>query len=130
MSTNPGLIGQLAREHYRQMLAGASQRQLRSRRRRPVAKNPSAAVRIIRRLASDRQSRRRGRGGPGRCLANRAAPGRRTSTRVNPLYAAVAARICRPRPLTPVLSTIAAEPGSRCDVVSNHYGATGAWARC
>jgi hypothetical protein len=53
MFTHPYIGSQLAREHQRQMLAEASQRQLRSRRRRPpVAKNPNAAARIIRRLAA------------------------------------------------------------------------------
>jgi hypothetical protein len=53
MFTNPGLIGQLTREHHRQMLAEASQRQLRSRQRRPrAATNPTIAARIARRLAA------------------------------------------------------------------------------
>ena len=47
MFTHPDRIGQLAREHHHQMLAQASQRQLRHRHSRPAA-----STRIIRRLAA------------------------------------------------------------------------------
>ncbi len=47
MFTHPGSIGQLAREHHRQMLAQASHRQLRHQHSRPAA-----STRIIRRLAA------------------------------------------------------------------------------
>jgi hypothetical protein len=47
MFTHPDRIGQLAREHHHQMLAQASQRQLRHRHRRLAA-----STRIIRRLAA------------------------------------------------------------------------------
>jgi len=47
MFTHPGPIGQLAREHHQQMLAQASQRQLRHQHSRPAA-----STRIIRRLAA------------------------------------------------------------------------------
>jgi hypothetical protein len=46
MFTHPDRIGQLAREHHHQMLAQASQRQLRHQHSRP------AATRMIRRLAT------------------------------------------------------------------------------
>ncbi|HXZ73780.1 MAG TPA: hypothetical protein VEH31_23320, partial [Streptosporangiaceae bacterium] len=47
MFTHPDRIGQLAREHHHQMLAQASQRQLRHQHSRPAA-----TTRIIRRLAA------------------------------------------------------------------------------
>lgn len=47
MFTHPDRIGQLAREHHHQMLAQASQRQLRHQHTRPAA-----TTRIIRRLAA------------------------------------------------------------------------------
>jgi hypothetical protein len=47
MFTHPDRIGQLAREHHHQMLAQASQRQLRHQHGRPAA-----STRIIRRLAA------------------------------------------------------------------------------
>jgi hypothetical protein len=47
MFTHPGRLGQLAREHHRQMLARASQRQLRHQHGRPAA-----STRIVRRLAA------------------------------------------------------------------------------
>ena len=47
MFTHPDRIGQLAREHHHQMLAQASQRQLRHQHSRPAA-----STRIIRRLAA------------------------------------------------------------------------------
>jgi len=55
MFTYPDRIGQLAREHHHQMLAQASQRQLRHQR-----SHPAAGTRIIRRLAAViRYARRR-----------------------------------------------------------------------
>ncbi len=47
MFTHPDRIGQLADEHHHQMLAQASQRQLRHQHGRPAA-----STRIIRRLAA------------------------------------------------------------------------------
>ena len=47
MFTHPDRIGQLAREHHHQMLAQASQRQLRHQHGRPAA-----STRIIRRLTA------------------------------------------------------------------------------
>jgi hypothetical protein len=47
MFTHPDRIGQLASEHHHQMLAQASQRQLRHQRGRPAA-----STRIVRRLAA------------------------------------------------------------------------------
>jgi hypothetical protein len=47
MFTNPDRTGQLACEHHHQMLAQASQRQLRHRHGRPAA-----STRIVRRLAA------------------------------------------------------------------------------
>jgi hypothetical protein len=47
MFTHPDRIGQLAREHHHQMLAQASQRQLRHQHSHPAATTP-----IIRRLAT------------------------------------------------------------------------------
>jgi len=47
MFTHPDRIGQLALEHHHQMLAQASQRQLRHQHSRPAA-----TTRIIRRLAA------------------------------------------------------------------------------
>ena len=53
MFTTPGQIGQLAREHHRQLLAEASQRQLRHQHYHPAAaKNPDIATSITRRLAT------------------------------------------------------------------------------
>jgi hypothetical protein len=51
MFTHPDPIGQLAREHHRQMLAEASQRQRRRPHVDPAAKTPNAAAAILRRLA-------------------------------------------------------------------------------
>jgi hypothetical protein len=52
MSTHPDLIGQLAREHHRQMLAEASQRQRRRPHVHPAASTPNIAATIFRRLAT------------------------------------------------------------------------------
>jgi hypothetical protein len=52
MFPHPGLTSQLAREHHRQMLAGASQRQLRRRHSHPTTKRASGARMIIRRIAA------------------------------------------------------------------------------
>ncbi len=49
---HPNLAGQLAREHHRQMLAEAGQRQLRHRHRQQAARNAGAAGTIIRRVAT------------------------------------------------------------------------------
>jgi len=51
MFSHPDRIGQLAREHHRQMLAEASQRQRRRPHVDPAARTPNAAVAIFRRLA-------------------------------------------------------------------------------
>ena len=63
MFTHPDRIGQLAREHHHQMLAQASQRQLRHQHTRPAA-----TTRIIRRLAALIA------GSPARCPRKRRAP--------------------------------------------------------
>jgi hypothetical protein len=52
MSTQPDRLGQLAREHHHQMLAEASQRQLRHQHGRPAPATQGAATRITRRLAT------------------------------------------------------------------------------
>jgi hypothetical protein len=52
MFPHPHIAGQLAREHQRQMLAEASQRQLRRQHHRPAARTATPAGRIIRRLAT------------------------------------------------------------------------------
>jgi hypothetical protein len=52
MFTHPDLVGQLAREHHRQMLAEASQRQLRRRHSHQATRNAGAAGKIIRRVAT------------------------------------------------------------------------------
>ena len=51
MFTHPDQIGQLVREHQRQMLAEASQRQRRRPHVDPAARTPNAAA-IFRRLAT------------------------------------------------------------------------------
>ncbi|MGO8891743.1 MAG: hypothetical protein ACLP8X_23965 [Streptosporangiaceae bacterium] len=52
MSTHPYLASQLAREHHRQMLAAASQRQPRPRQGHQASRTADAAAKIIRRLAT------------------------------------------------------------------------------
>jgi hypothetical protein len=52
MFSHPDRIGQLAREHHRQMLADASQRQLLHQDDRPAARTPGAVARMTRRLAA------------------------------------------------------------------------------
>lgn len=52
MFTQPDRIGQIAREHHYQMLAEASQRQLRHQHGHPAPATPGAATRITRRLAA------------------------------------------------------------------------------
>jgi len=52
MFSHPDRIGQLASEHHHQMLAQASQRQLRHQHDRPAASNPGRPARIARRLAA------------------------------------------------------------------------------
>ena len=51
MSPNPYITSQLCREHHRQMLAAASQRQLRRQHGRQVSKAADIAA-VIRRLAT------------------------------------------------------------------------------
>jgi hypothetical protein len=52
MFTHPRLTSQLAREHHRQMLAGASRRQLRRRHGRQATRNAGGAGKVIRRVAA------------------------------------------------------------------------------
>jgi hypothetical protein len=52
MATHPCLASQLAREHHRQMLAAASQRQPRPQQCHQASGTPDAAAKIIRRLAT------------------------------------------------------------------------------
>jgi hypothetical protein len=52
MFTQPDRIGQLARENHNQMLAEASQRQLRHQHGHSAPATPGAATRITRRLAA------------------------------------------------------------------------------
>jgi hypothetical protein len=52
MFTHPGLTGLLAREHYRQILAESSRRQLRRQHGHQATSNASGAGKIIRRLAA------------------------------------------------------------------------------
>jgi hypothetical protein len=52
MFTNPGLTSLLAREHYRQMLAEASRRQLRRRYGHQVIRNAGGAGKFILRVAA------------------------------------------------------------------------------
>jgi hypothetical protein len=52
MTTNPGLLSQLAREQQRQMLADAAQRQLVHRHHLAAASTPGIAAFVIRRLAA------------------------------------------------------------------------------
>ena len=51
MFTHPDITSQLVREHQRQLLAAASQRQLRRQRGRQVSKATGIAAAVIRRLA-------------------------------------------------------------------------------
>jgi hypothetical protein len=51
MFTHPDITSQLGREHQRQMLAAASQRQLRRQHRRQASKATDIAAAAIRRLA-------------------------------------------------------------------------------
>jgi hypothetical protein len=52
MFTHPDRLGQLARENQRQMLAQASQRQLRRQHGQQATRTATAASTIIRRLAT------------------------------------------------------------------------------
>jgi hypothetical protein len=52
MFTHPDHAGQLVREHQRQMLAQARQRQLRRQHGYPALRIPGPAARIARRLAA------------------------------------------------------------------------------
>jgi hypothetical protein len=52
MFTQPDRIGQLASEHHHQMLAEASQRQLRHQQSRPAPATPGPVTRITHRLAA------------------------------------------------------------------------------
>ena len=52
MFTHPDITGQLVREHQRQMLAAASQRQLRRQHGRQVSKAADVAAAVIRRLVT------------------------------------------------------------------------------
>ncbi len=52
MFTHPDRLGQLARENHRQMLAQASQRQLRHQHGQQAIRIATAAGTIIRRLAT------------------------------------------------------------------------------
>ena len=52
MFTQPDRIGQLARERHQQMLAEASQRQLRHQHGRPAPATPGTVTRITRRLTA------------------------------------------------------------------------------
>jgi hypothetical protein len=52
MFTHPDRLGQLARENQQQMLAQASQRQLRRQHGQQASRTPTAAGTIIRRLAT------------------------------------------------------------------------------
>ena len=52
MFTHPEIISQLGREHQRQMLAAARQRQLRRQRGRQAPMAADIAVTVIRRLAT------------------------------------------------------------------------------
>jgi hypothetical protein len=51
MFTHPDITSQLVREHQRQMLTAASQRQLRRRHDRQTSKAIGIAAAVIRRLA-------------------------------------------------------------------------------
>jgi len=51
MFTHPDITSQFVREHQRQLLAAASQRQLRRQHGRQVSKATGIAVAVIRRLA-------------------------------------------------------------------------------
>lgn len=52
MFLHPDITSQLAREHHRDMLAEASQRQLRRQDGRPAARKANAAGTIIARVAT------------------------------------------------------------------------------
>jgi hypothetical protein len=52
MFTHPDRLGQLAREHHRDLLAQASQRQLTHQHRRPAPGTPRPAAGFTRRLAA------------------------------------------------------------------------------
>jgi hypothetical protein len=52
MFPHPHITSQLGREHQRQMLAAASQRQLRRQHRRQVSKAADVAAAVIRRLVT------------------------------------------------------------------------------
>jgi hypothetical protein len=51
MSANPNLLGQVARQHHREMLAEARQHQL-GRQARPAPRIPNVTSAITRRLAA------------------------------------------------------------------------------
>jgi len=91
MFTHPDLASQLAREHHRQMLAEAGQRQL--RRRHQATRNASAAGTIIRRVATAIAGAgiAAGRSSPtghhlaaGNCEASRTPAGRHQATAAMP----------------------------------------------
>jgi hypothetical protein len=52
MFTHPDITSQLGREHQREMLAAASQRQLRRQHGRQVSKAADVAAAVIRRLVT------------------------------------------------------------------------------
>jgi hypothetical protein len=94
MFINPHLATRLAREHQRELLAEASQRQL-AHRSRPAPGTPGAAG-FTRRLAAAVAWAGVVAAGSGRHLARQAAPARRTSrarpdARPQPLTAAIPA---------------------------------------